>query len=155
MSLRRESLFHTTRNVSFKSDRPAVEVAYADAVVVEGPSVRHIYCSGKTGVLATNGEGNDLPAGVAEQLRQALENLRAVLRSAGADMTDIVRVRVYVVPPITHEVLADIHRVRLQYFPQASLPASTLLGVTSLAREGALVEVDADAVVAVPAERAS
>ena len=145
--LRRRSVHHTTQHVAFSPNGPAVKVTYSDAVVIDTSEARHIYCSGKTGVTGANGEGNDLAAGVRNQLRQTLENIKEVLHNAGASFSDVVRVRVYVAVPITRELLDDIHQVRSEYFSEANLPASTLLGVAGLAREGALIEVDADAVV--------
>ena len=65
----------------------------------------------------------------------------------GATMDDIVRVRVYVTQ-IDAGSLRDIHDVRSKFWTAGKAPASTLVRVDQLVRDGALIEIDADAVVA-------
>jgi chorismate synthase len=58
-----------------------------------------------------------------------------------------IRVRVYVTQ-IDAASLRDIHEVRSKFWTAGKYPASTLVRVDQLVRDGALIEVDADAVVA-------
>jgi enamine deaminase RidA (YjgF/YER057c/UK114 family) len=44
--------------------------------------------------------------------------------------------------------LRDIHDVRSKFWTAGKYPASTLVRVDQLVRDGALIEIDADAVVA-------
>ena len=78
-------------------------------------------------------------ADVIRQSEQVLDNVGAVLHSAGASFDDVVRVGVYVRDMADRET---INTVRRRYFGDAR-PASTLVEVSALAHPGALVEIDA------------
>jgi 2-iminobutanoate/2-iminopropanoate deaminase len=80
-----------------------------------------------------------------EQTRQTLENIREVLQREGGTMDDIVRVRVYATQ-VDSASLRDIHDVRSEFWTEGTYPASTLVRVDQLIRDGALIEIDADAV---------
>ena len=88
-----------------------------------------------------------LPRTMREQTQQLLENIREVLRREGGTMDDIVRVRVYATQ-VDAASLRDIHEVRSTFWTQGTYPASTLVRVSQLIRDGALIEIDADAVIA-------
>ena len=81
------------------------------------------------------------------QFPQALENVRAVLEAAGAKPEHLVRVTVYVTEkaPYRRELAAvgaAWRRVLGRVYP-----AMTLVEVAALLEEGALVEVEATAVI--------
>ena len=106
---------------------------YTDAVEAEG----FLYISGMlpvdaAGELVGNGD-------VIRQSEQVLDNIGAALRSAGASFDDVVRVGVYVRDMADRE---RINTVRRRYFGD-SRPASTLVEVSALAHPGALVEIEA------------
>jgi 2-iminobutanoate/2-iminopropanoate deaminase len=82
---------------------------------------------------------------VAEQARQVLHNLGAVLKSAGASPADVLKVTVYLTD-IGDRTL--INPVRREFFGDAR-PASTLVEVSALAIPGMKVEIEA--VVGLPA----
>ena len=82
---------------------------------------------------------------VAEQARQVLRNLGAVLKSAGASPADVLKVTVYLTD-IGDRTL--INPVRREFFGDAR-PASTLVEVSALAIPGMKVEIEA--VVGLPA----
>jgi enamine deaminase RidA (YjgF/YER057c/UK114 family) len=69
------------------------------------------------------------------------------LKAAGAEAADVVKLNVYV-KGYQPEDAVPIGEALRKYFPARNLPASTWLGVESLATEGFLIEVDAIAVVA-------
>jgi enamine deaminase RidA (YjgF/YER057c/UK114 family) len=48
---------------------------------------------------------------------------------------------------MTREMFAQIHEARAEVFKKEHYPASTLVLVHALAREGAMIEIDADAVI--------
>lgn len=129
------------------------QLIHSEGVAITDGGVTHIYCSGKT---ATRDDGatpeeRDVVVGVGdvfEQTRQVLRNLQSVLSTVGATIDDIVRVRVYVRAPITPETMGRIHEARAEFFHRDHYPASTLVGVADLARPDALIEIDADAVIA-------
>jgi len=64
----------------------------------------------------------------------------------GLDASDVIKINVYVVD--LPQNMAGYREARLQFFPQsmAQQPTSTLIGVSSLASEGQLIEVEAVAV---------
>ena len=95
------------------------------SVVVDGDLV---YTAGQVGF---DQEGKLVPGGIEEQVHQALENLAACLRAAGASLEDVLKVNVY---------LPGLNAVYSQFFPQP-YPARTTVGVSLPA--GLLVEVEA------------
>jgi len=106
---------------------------YTDAVEAEG----FLYISG---MLPVDAAGELVGGGdVIRQSEQVLDNIGAVLRSAGASFDDVVRVGVYVRDMADRE---RINTVRRRYFGDAR-PASTLVEVSALAHPGALVEIEA------------
>lgn len=76
------------------------------------------------------------------QTRQVFENLRTVLEHSGATFESIVKLVVYLTDTTK---LPDYARVKSKYIPGPQ-PASTAIGVASLALPGMLIEVDATAV---------
>jgi 2-iminobutanoate/2-iminopropanoate deaminase len=77
------------------------------------------------------------------QTRQVFENLQTVLSEAGASLDAVVKITVYLTDIGT---LRDFGRIKADFIagPQ---PASTALGVSSLALPGMMVEVEAVAVI--------
>ncbi len=102
----------------------------------------------KGGILQVAGQGPGDPATgefvgttVAEQTRQTLNNVRAILTEAGASFDDVVMMRVYLT---RREDFAEMNAVYADYVTEP-FPARTTVFV-GLA-EGMLVEIDALAVV--------
>ena len=87
------------------------------------------------------GEG-DLEA----QTRQVCDNLRNVLRSAGATLDDVVQIRTFVRDITQWDILESVWR---SYFGEV-WPASTLVQISRLYDERQLVEMEAIALVADP-----
>lgn len=121
-----------------------VPAVFSDAVRVELPGCSLLFISGK---VATDAEGRVVGRTMKEQTRQVLENIKAVLEREGGSFDDVVRVRVYVTQ-LDQQSLRDIHEVRSGYFREGHYPASTLVRVDQLVRDGALIEIDTDAVLA-------
>lgn len=100
-----------------------------------------IYAAGQ---LATDKDGNIVgPNDIRVQTRCVLEKLRRVLESAGASLQDIVKITVYVTDMRYRE---SYHEVRQEFIP-SNPPASTLVQIVALAVPGALIEIEAIAVV--------
>lgn len=72
------------------------------------------------------------------QIRQVLDNLRAVCEAAGGSLADIVKLNVFLVD-LGH--FAQVNAIMAEYF-QEPYPARAAVGVASLPR-GAAVEMDA------------
>jgi enamine deaminase RidA (YjgF/YER057c/UK114 family) len=129
------------------SDLPNWEHVFSQVVLVESGGMTTIYISGQVSVDI---DRNLIGAGdLKAQAEQTFLNLERALAAAGATTADVVRVGIYV----KNYQAADAAIVREAFrraFPHPNLPASTWLGVTSLAEEGFLIEVDAVAVFAGP-----
>ena len=123
---------------------PNWEHTFSQIVVVSHGSTNTVYISGQVSVDENQnlvGEG-DLKA----QALRAFQNLEVALSAAKAKMTDVVKLNIYVKNYEPENALPIIETLR-RYFTAINLPASTWLGVQSLAKEGFLIEVDAIAVV--------
>lgn len=86
--------------------------------------------------------GNLVGSDVASQTRQALRNLEAVLRAAGANLDDVVHVGVYLT---TRDDFMEMNQVYAQYWGDVVPPARTTVAV-ELPLPGMRVEIDAMAV---------
>jgi enamine deaminase RidA (YjgF/YER057c/UK114 family) len=81
------------------------------------------------------------------QATQVFENLKIALAAAGATFDDVVKINWYI-KGYKPDVLPTLREVRSTYFNKnAPPPASTLVGVTSLAQDDYLLEVEAIAIV--------
>jgi enamine deaminase RidA (YjgF/YER057c/UK114 family) len=109
-----------------------------------GGANRTIHCAGQTSV---DENGEPLHAGdIGAQVEQALDNLETVLQASGATLADVVRLNYYTTD--VDRFLAEGGPVLGARFRETGCrPASTLLGVTRLARPELLVEIEATAVV--------
>jgi 2-iminobutanoate/2-iminopropanoate deaminase len=100
-----------------------------------------LFCSGQIPLDAESGElVGSTPA---EQARRCLDNLAAVCEAAGAQLSDAVRLTVYMTDL---GAFADVNEAYAAYF-EAEPPARVAIGVAALPK-GAQVEIDA--VVALP-----
>jgi enamine deaminase RidA (YjgF/YER057c/UK114 family) len=116
---------------------------YTHVVTVDGAR-RLIFVSGQ---VAVDKAGKLVGAGdLAAQVRQAAENLKAALAAAGAGPADIVKMNTYIVNYKQSDYSA-MREARAALFEGANPPASTLVGVTSLAVDGLMVEMEAIAAV--------
>ena len=77
------------------------------------------------------------------QTRQALENLKTVLRAHNATLDNLVKMTVYTT---RMDLFEDIAQVREEYFPKNG-PTSAIVGVKELALPDLMVEFETIAVV--------
>jgi len=112
---------------------------YTQVVTVEDRGVKTVYVSGQVG------RGSDLQA----HAETAFSGVAEQLTAAGASMSDVVKIRIYVAnfDPADYGIISA---ARLAAFPEEAWPVSTMLGVNALAREDLRVEIEATAVVAAP-----
>ena len=85
----------------------------------------------------------------AEQFGQALANVATVVTAAGGDITDICRLTVYVTDK--KKYIGSIKAVGAAYRDVMGkhFPAMALVQVSELVEDGAMVEIEADAVLKV------
>ncbi len=114
----------STRNTVFPAGRQALyeRNRYSPAVISNG----FLFVSGQVGSL----EDGSPRQGLKEQVRQAFENLYAILAAAGASFDDVVDVTVFMVEPAS--TFEEIWQVVPEYWGEAPHPTLTAVGVTWL-----------------------
>lgn len=86
-------------------------------------------------------------AGFSAQYDQALANVMSVVREAGADATSVGRMTVYVTDKKAYlAVLKELGAIHKRHMGK-HYPAMSLVEVKDLLEEGALVEIEATAVI--------
>ncbi|MDI9979536.1 RidA family protein [Rhodococcus sp. IEGM 1307] len=113
---------------------------FPHAVRIDGPApLVHV-----SGLLALDADGRIEGPGDAEiQTSRILDSLETILAAAGADIDGLVKLTIYVT---NIEDRAAVSTIRRSRWPDIK-PASTLVEVSRLAADGAVVEIDAVAVV--------
>lgn len=120
---------------------PSVQHGFSQIVTSQGGKT--IYISGQT---AWDSEKRIVGGmNLAEQTRQALQNIRIAVETAGGTLADVVSVRIYIVR-YKPEDAGPVGEVFREFFA-GEPPASTLIGVSSLAVEDFMIEIEAIAVV--------
>lgn len=116
---------------------------YGFSQVVTSPPGKLIFLSGQ--VAWDEREqlqgGDDLKA----QTLHALRNVEIGLRAAGAILDDIVAMRLYIVD-YRREKSAAIREALQETFAGRQPPVTTWIGVSALAGEGLLIEIEATAI---------
>jgi enamine deaminase RidA (YjgF/YER057c/UK114 family) len=103
---------------------------------------RVLLCAGQ---LSCDSNGQLLhPGDMAAQIRQSLDNLETVLKTAGLTLANVVRLNYYTTDVDGFIATAEMWGARLA--AAGCRPASTLLGVTRLAFPGQVIELEATAV---------
>ena len=118
---------------------------YTHVVEATAPA-RIVYIAGQLGVDRDGKVASDFRL----QAVQTFENLKQALAAVGGRFQDVVKFNNYLVD-LKH--LPVFRQVRDSYLADKNRPASTTIAISGLAREGALLEIEAVAVLP-PAERA-
>ena len=122
--------------------RPCPRPGYTHVVATRGPS-RTIYLAGQLGMTPDDKFASG-PGDFGAQAAQAFENLKLGLAAAGAGFEHIVKITVYFTDMAN---LQTYFEVRDRYVNTKAPPASTAVQISRLARDGALFEIEAIAVV--------
>ena len=118
----------------------SLKLGYNQAEILTGLS-RHLVCAGQTAVDAN---GNPQHRGdMRGQIALALDNLEAVLNTAGMGLADVVRLNVYATD--VDEAMKHFDLIGSRFGPLGAAPPMTLLGVTRLAVPPLMVEIEATA----------
>ena len=115
------------------SDIRAPFARYSHAVEVP-PGHRLLVASGQLGISPDD----EVPTDIESQTRQCFENVKAILRDAGMEMGDIVRINAFVTD---RRHLQGYMKTRDEFIASPP-PASTLMIVSGFAREEFLVEIE-------------
>lgn len=115
---------------------------FSKVVTIEGGKT--VYVSGLT---STDVDGNLVGAGdLAAQAVQVYENIRLALASVGATPENVVRQRVFIVD-VTPDKRGQFIPAMNAFYGDGERGTSTLVGVTGLAMDGYLIEIDVTAVI--------
>ena len=108
--------------------------------VVEATTpARLVYIAGQLGLDRDGKLSSDFRL----QAVQTFENLKAALAAVGAQFQHVVKLNNYL---LDIKYLPVFRQVRDSYLPDRNRPASTTIAISGLAREGALLEIEAVAV---------
>jgi 2-iminobutanoate/2-iminopropanoate deaminase len=118
------------------SDAPKAIGPYSQGIIAQG----FLFTAGQVALDPAKGEL--VAGGVAEQTTRALENLRAVLTSAGSDLSQVVKTTVFLVDMADFTAMNEVYgRVFGNH-----RPARSTVAVAALPR-GARVEIEVIATV--------
>lgn len=115
---------------------------YTHVVETRSPS-RTIYIAGQLG-MTPDGRFAGAPGDFRAQAVQCFENLKLALAAANANFEHVVKVTGFFVDIANIQTYLE---VRDRYVNTKAPPASTAIQISKLARDGALFEIEAIAVV--------
>ncbi|CAB4587873.1 MAG: RidA family protein [Actinobacteria bacterium] len=114
----------------------APPIGFSHAVIAEG---KNIFLAGQT---ALNKEGVIVGDTIVSQFEKALINLVTALREAGGTPEDLVKITIFSVDPVDYRAHSrEIGKI-WQSLLGKNYPAMTLVGVTRLWDDAALVEIE-------------
>jgi len=123
-----------------------VPPGYTQVVETTGPG-RIIYIAGQMGI----DKDGRLPGDFRAQAVQTFENIRSALAAVGGSMDDIVKLNNYLLDIAYLPIIRD---VRVGFLKHETLPASTTIQVSGFALVGALLEIEAVAMLPAKPARA-
>jgi reactive intermediate/imine deaminase len=115
---------------------------YSPALRIDGGRTL-VFVSGQTSRDPCTGE-LVYPGDIRQQTERTMQNLGALLESAGASFADLAKMTVFIVG--MKENFAPMHEVRRKYLVEP-FPASSTVEVHALALPGMLIEIEAIAVI--------
>ena len=121
------------KNIISTSKAPAAVGTYSQAVVVTGGTT--IYLSGQIPLVPETMEV--VGGGIENEIHQVFKNLTAVCQEAGGDLSNIVKLNIFLIDLNNFAVLNEI---MASYFDQP-YPARAAIGVNELPK-GVSVEMD-------------
>lgn len=125
-----------------KSLFPSLPVGFSQIVTATGGKT--VYLSGQT-AWDPNRQvvgGKDLGL----QTKHTLLNIQTAMKEAGGSLADVVSLRIYIVDYQPQQAAAVSAMLR-EFFPEDRRPASTWIGVATLAVPDFLIEIEAIAVI--------
>ncbi|HEX5440574.1 MAG TPA: RidA family protein [Ktedonobacterales bacterium] len=128
----REVRSHMTRSKVSTDSAPAAIGPYCQAIVLDGM----VYCSGQIGLDPATGQL--VEGDVRAQTQRALQNLTAVLESAGSSLSNIVKTTVFLTDMGNFTAMNEVYATFFGDEP----PARSTVAVAELPK-GAQVEIEA------------
>ena len=116
----------------------SLQYGFSQAVEVSGG--RRVLLSGQVGV---DEHERTVAPGLREQTDKAFDNIEAILREAGGDLSHVVVMRIYIAETARDEQ-EQITQVLLERFP-SNPPASSWVIVSGLSLPQWLIEVEVEA----------
>lgn len=111
-----------------------------------GPYSQAVQANGflfTAGQLPVNPATGEMPEGIAAQTKQALENIRAVLKASGVGMDAIVKVTVFLSDMNNFSAMNEVYAT---FFSEGNYPARCAVEVSRLPKD-ALLEIEAIAAI--------
>jgi len=116
--------------IIYTKNAPEPVGPYSQAIIVNG----FVFCAGQIGI---NPKTGNLAVGMENQIRQIMENIKAVLKVAGSDFSNVAKTTIFMTNindfPIANKIYGE-------YFTEHK-PARSTVEVSKLPK-GALVEVE-------------
>ncbi len=114
---------------------------YTPAKKIDMGNFYQIYVSGIQAPKDDN--HNVITDDIAEQTKLVFEDIKKVLKKAGATLDDVVKAVIYVTDMKEFDTVS---KIRGEYFKN-SMPVSTLVEVNRMTRNGAKIEIEVTALV--------
>ena len=124
------------KKVISTQNAPAAIGPYSQAA--EGGNI--VLTSGQLPIVPKT--GNFAPGGIAEQTRQSLMNVKAVLEAAGSSMDHVIKTTVFLKDM---NDFAEMNYVYAEFFSEGNYPARSAVEVARLPKD-ALIEIEAIAI---------
>lgn len=123
------------KNIINTNQAPAAIGPYAQAVAIDGLIIT-------SGQLPINPATGAFPEGIAEQTRQSLTNVKAILAEAGVSMDQVIKTTVFLSDMNNFGAMNDVYAT---FFSEGNYPARSAVEVARLPKD-ALVEIEVIAV---------
>lgn len=115
--------------------------AYSQGLKVDMGTKSMIFVSGQ---LAMDADGTPIaPNDISAQTRYIFENIKTILREAGASLEDVVKVQIFLTDI---SKFPQVSAVRNEYL-EAIKPVSTLLEISRTVKDGCDIEIEVTAIV--------
>jgi enamine deaminase RidA (YjgF/YER057c/UK114 family) len=119
----------------------APPIGFSHAVVAEGSTI--VLLAGQT---ALNTDNVIVGATIVEQVEKVLQNLLAALAAAGGNPSQLAKLTIYCVDPVDYRAHSREIGAVWKRLVGRDYPAMTLVGVTRLWDDEALIEIEGTAI---------
>ena len=123
------------KDTIYTKDAPEPIGPYSQAIKLSMDSNKLLYTSGQVAIDPKT--GNFITGGIKEQTKQVMENLVALLKEAGSDLSKVIKTTVFIKDM---NDFAAMNEVYAEYFGE-SKPARSTVEVARLPKD-ALVEIE-------------